>query len=183
MLFTYQSYNVVGLVHIKEKKMNEMNEMDNIILICLFCFLFCVLGLYIFISSEETEWIEIEEEIRIVSFNSKQQTDGDFYGSIFVQSGHLDEKRYYQVILKNKSDGKMLYYKLDAEDTFIYENDEHEAPHINVTWNSKADNTDDELYFSDDFKGFSEINGEIIDISIHIPKGTIDQTFQLDLKK
>lgn len=137
-----------------------------------------------------TKYREFVEDIPIVALSNVSSIEGSSSGLLFVQSGKIDDVMYYRLMLKNEKDGKMMYYQLKAEGTYIYEyeNGSGELPHIGVGWSVKEVNGEqvwDSVLASssDDFKGFSDVLGHVDSVSIHVPKGTVDKSFSVNLKQ
>ena len=137
----------------------------------------------------EATYENIVENIPIVALTNNNAIEGSVSAVLFVQSGKVNEEMYYRFMMKNESDGKMRYHQLKALETDIYEfdKDTDEVPHIEITWRVKKH--DGEIvteYYGfimpdDDFNGFSNIVGKIFSISIHVPQGTVDKSFSIDL--
>lgn len=118
---------------------------------------------------------EVVEDIEIYALQDSTEIRGKLNGLLFVQSGTINQELYYRVMLTDGT--KKRYYKLPAETTDIYDIEPDEKPHIRVVWIVKN------FWGADDsLEGFSDTVGTIQSISLHVPKGTIDNNFELDLK-
>lgn len=126
-------------------------------------------------------YTDVVEDIEISMLSDSSEVKGRYSGNLFAQSGRIDEKMYYRVML---SDGaKKRYYKLSANDTDIYEYEDGEnVPHIEVTWIVKEFAGKVRGGFANtSLNGFSDVVGTIEKISLYVPKGTIDSSFEIDL--
>lgn len=126
------------------------------------------------------------ESIPIVSLGNDTLVSGNTTKSIFVQMGNYRETMYYQLMIKNETDGKMKYIKLKADDTYIYEYEEgsDSVPHIEVEFEIKKvyGEVVEPSTVNTDFIGFSDIIAPTRNISIHVPKGTVDRSMSINLK-
>lgn len=158
--------------------------MDNgfIFLTVVLLFLMLAFGMALDSGQFTAVYTEVIEDIDISTLSDSSEIKGRLTGSLFAQSGRIDEKMYYRVML---SDGaKKRYFKLPADTTDIYEYEVGEnTPHIEVVWRVKEVDGKVRGVFADTrFKGFSDVVGLVEKISLFVPKGTIDSSFELDLE-
>lgn len=148
------------------------------------CILVGILFIYVVINSLPDFTItryDVTEKIAISSLKDTSELHGRSSRVLFAQSGRIDQELYYRVMLTDGT--KNRYYKLIAEDTDIYIIGPGEEPYIEVVWRVKEVGGKVQNVFLADtsLDGFSDTVGIIQSISLHVPEGTIDESFELDL--
>lgn len=143
----------------------------------------CIVSIFVAITGPQimldkiTKDIWNSRDIPLVAFNDIQGMEGKLYGGIFIMSAYIrDELVYY--CYYEVSDGGYKYWKIDAADATIYENNSI-APHIAI-WRTDlrptklqkvllwpfANNTDALSYY----------------YKIYVPRGSINRKYNLDLQ-
>ena len=124
---------------------------------------------------------EVTEKILICSLQDSSEIQGEFSGLMFVESGTIEQKQFYRVMLTDSV--KKRYYKLSADSTDIYEVDSIKQPYIEVVWKvTKVKGKVLESFSTNtSLNGFSNVIGQIKKISIYVPTGTVDTSFSIDL--
>lgn len=128
-----------------------------------------------------TEYKEVDEDILISTLYDVSETVGKNKGLLFVQSGYVGEELYYRVMLTDEVKSK--YYKLKANDTFLYTISDNEKPFIRIHWSVKY--RDGEVlrsYADHRLDGFTDVVGRIVGIDLYVPEGTVDKGFSIDFE-
>lgn len=129
----------------------------------------------------EIEYEYETEMIAIKALDSGSEVDGEF----FVVYGQVDEIYYYRVMM---TDGeKSKFYKLRAERTDVYELEDYEKPYMSVKWEIRKKSGGIMDLFTLDiyntaFEGYSDVEGKVVDVDLYVPKGTINEDFNISLE-
>ena len=165
---------ITGLILIITRKIAvESNRIITILLLFLFTGLFSGLGATIaglvglFITSDEREWVHVSSE-RLVALRDGDQIEGSF----FLATGGIDGVMYAHYF-KETGNGGYAYGKERLDSVTIYEDSLGPSKEVNKSCHKGTANK---------WLAFPDSNCDTGVIEFHVPKGTVDRSYDLDMQ-